>query len=173
MDFERVLGLVAGFFAERDRPWALIGGLAMVAYGLGRTTLDVDVLVSSSDQARFITFLESLGYETCHCSRGFSNHRHADQDLGCVDAVYVRGESEQRMFAGLRQVAGPGRRLIPVPRPEHLAAMKIFSIRNEPRRVGRELDDVRFLMGLDGVDRDQVLGAFRRYGLEELIERIE
>lgn len=168
-----MLGLVAGFFAEHDRPWALIGGLAMVAYGLGRTTLDVDVLVSFSDQGRFVAFLESLGYETSHCSRGFSNHRHADQVLGCVDAVYISGETEQRIFAALRQVAGPGGRPIPVPQPEHLAAMKIFSIRNEPRRVGRELDDVRFLLCLDGVDADQILGAFRRYGLEDLIEQIQ
>jgi len=41
MDFVAVLELVGGFLEGRGYPWAVIGGLAMAAYGVPRTTMDV------------------------------------------------------------------------------------------------------------------------------------
>jgi hypothetical protein len=173
MDFEQVLDLVAQFFDERRRPWAVIGGLAMVAYGLGRTTLDVDILASASDQDALVGCLEIEGYETVHRSSGFSNHRHDDAGFGQVDVVYVRGATEEALFAGIEsRSVGTGRR-IPVPRPEHLAALKAFAIRNDPRRVAGELEDIRFLVRLDDTDTKAVHDAFRRYGLERLLDQLE
>lgn len=165
--------MLGACFAESGTPWAVIGGLAMVAYGLGRTTLDVDILVPGDDQERFVRFVEAKGYETLYRSSGFSNHLHSDSELGRVDAVYVRGETAERMFANLRRVAGPGGLEIPVPSPEHLAAMKIFSISNDPRRATRELSDVRFLLGVRGVDRAAIEASFERYGLGALRERLD
>lgn len=173
MDFELVLRRVHEFFAGSDRPWAVVGGLAMVAYGLGRTTLDVDLLASALDQDDLIGFLNDLEYDTLYRSTGFSNHQHVDPSMGRVDVVYVRGQTAARVFANRRWVTGPGGLDIPVPSPEHLAAMKIFSIRNDPRRASSELADVRFLLGVDGVDRAEIEAAFDRYDLGELRERLD
>jgi hypothetical protein len=52
-----------------------------------------------------------------------------------------------------------------VPRPEHLAAMKVFAMKNDPSRTFRELEDIRFLLTLDGVDREMVRGYFEKHGL--------
>lgn len=42
MDLAATVRLVDGWFRQRERPWALIGGLAMGALGYLRATFDVD-----------------------------------------------------------------------------------------------------------------------------------
>lgn len=173
MDFERVLRLLSGFFEEASLDWGVIGGLAMAVYGVGRTTLDVDIVVDGEHQDRLIAFLESQGYRTLYRSTGYSNHLHSDPDLGRVDVVYLRGDTSRRVLSALTVRPGPGGAPIPVPRPEHVAAMKAFAIKNDPRRSARELADIRELLGAPGVDRAEVREYLARYGLEHLLERLE
>ena len=51
---------------------ALIGGVALVAYGLSRTTLDLDFALDAASQEDVVQFLESLGYETVHRTTGLN-----------------------------------------------------------------------------------------------------
>jgi hypothetical protein len=88
--------------------------------------------------------------------------------MGRVDVVFVGGGTRDALFAGVRWVGGPGGNKIPVLRPEHLAAMKVFAIKNDPSRTLSELDDIRFLLTLDEVDSDQVRRQFEKHGLEDL-----
>lgn len=168
-----MLADVIGFLDRRGVPCALIGGLAMAAYGMVRTTLDVDLVVPGEVQDDLVAFLEERGYETLHRSTGYSNHLHEDPDLGRVDVVYVRGTTSRQLFADRRLVPGPGGRDLAVPRAEHLAAMKAFAIRNDPTRTFRELEDVRFLLTVAGVDREEIRRTFERYGLGDRYGEIE
>ncbi len=172
MDFARVIDAVSTFLRDRDHPFAIIGGVAVAAYGMVRITLDVDFVTSGDAQVDLIHFLESQGYATVHRSTGYSNHVHEDPVLGRVDVVYVGGTTCEALFAGARTVDGPGRRRIPVLRPEHLAAMKIFAIKNDPSRTLSELEDIRFLLTLEGVDRDEVRGHFEKHNLGRLYAEI-
>jgi len=60
-----------------------------------------------------------------------------------------------------------------VPRVEHLAAMKIFAIKNNPQRVLQDLDDIRRILDLQNVNRGEIRAYFQKYGLEDLLERLE
>ncbi len=62
---------------------------------------------------------------------------------------------------------------VPVPRPEHLAAMKVHAIKNDPTRTLQDLADIRLLCQLPNVDREEIRGTFDRVGLVELYEKIE
>ena len=55
----------------------------------------------------------------------------------------------------------------------HLAAMKAYSIKNDPKRTLRELANIRVLLDAPGVDRAEINGYFVRYGLEELLDRLD
>jgi hypothetical protein len=173
MDFARVLVLVSRFFTEVDQRFAVIGALGLAAQGHSRATFDVDIVTTGEIQADLIGFLESMGYRTEHCSSGYSNHAHSDPDLGRLDVVYLRGESSMAILEGATMQDGPSGVRIPVPRPEHLAALKIFAIKNNPLRVLQDLEDVRRILQFPGVDKDEIEGYFRRYGLEGLLDRIE
>lgn len=174
MDFAIVLGLVSDFLEEKGFRHAVIGGVALIGYGLPRTTLDLDFIVDSSAQADVIEFLESRGYKTLHKSSGYSNHVHPDLLLwGSLDFVYVQGETSQELFAGSRTMTGPGGLQMSVPKPEHLAALKITAMKNDPARALQDMADVRFLLTLPGVDRIQIRDYFDRQGMRDLFDDLE
>jgi hypothetical protein len=142
-------------------------------YGLPRTTLDLDLVVDSAAQEDLIRFLESLGYQTLHRSSGYSNHSHPDLSRGKLDFIYVRGETSDTLFAGCRRARGPGDLEVPVPRPEHLAALKVLAMKNDPARTFQEMADIRFLLSLPGVDRKEIRAQFERHGLEGRFDDLE
>ena len=173
MNFENVLGAVSGFLEEKEVNFAVIGGVAIVAYGLPRTTLDLDLIVESSVQDDLIRFLESRGYKTLHRSRGFSNHQHPNPAWGNLDFVYIGAETGREIFAACRVVTGPGGRPIRVPKPEHMAALKVNAMKNDPARTFQDMADVRFLLTLPGVDRSQVRDYFDRHGMRDRFDELE
>ena len=173
MDFGKVIDLLSGFFEREKLPFAVIGAFGLHAYGLTRATTDVDFVTDSAARSRVVRFLEANGYETLYASEGYSNHLHQDSAFGRVDLVYVSGETGRRLFEGARPDRLISGRQVPVPRPEHLAAMKIHAIKNDPERRHQELADIRFLMELPGVDRAEIRGYFASSGLEKLYDELE
>lgn len=173
MDFASVLESLRAFLEQRGWRYALGGGLAMAAYGLPRTTLDMDLVVDGAGQEELIRHLESLGYETLNRSAGYSNHVHREPGMGSVDFVYLAGETAEKVFSAGREVPGPGGRPVLVPSPEHLAAMKVLAMKNDPVRTFQELGDIRHLIAVAGADREAVREQFARHGLEARYRELE
>jgi hypothetical protein len=172
VNFANVLRTVTGFLEERGTRYAVIGGVAIAMYGLPRTTLDLDLVVDATVQEDLLRWLESIGYQTRHRSSGYSNHSHRETSWGTLDFVYVQGDTAEKLFAGARRAQGPGGLEVPIPRPEHLVALKVAAMKNDPDRVFREQEDIRFLLHLPGVDRGEVKSYFDRHGLEERFDEI-
>lgn len=173
VDFGRAYDEVGAFLSTAGFHCAVVGGVALAAYGCPRMTLDLDLATEAEAQGELVGFLESRGYSTLHRSSGYSNHLHADRSLGRVDVVYVQGDSAARLFGGVRTLTGPGGRPIAVPRPEHLIAMKVHAMRNAPDRTWQELVDIAYLLRLDGVNRDEVKRYFERADLLERWHALE
>jgi hypothetical protein len=173
VDFVKVLDELARFFDARQVPFAVIGGVGIAGYGMSRITMDLDLVVDGSAQDEVVDFLETLGYQTLYRSSGYSNHQHPLTELGGVDLVYLRGETSRRVFEATRRLSGPGAREIPVPSPEHLIAMKVVAMKNDPSRAYQDLADIRFLLSLPGVDRDEVKRQFEKHGLLERYRELE
>lgn len=171
MDFARVLEMVGGHCERRGTRFALCGGLAMAAYGFGRLTFDLDIVADRSGQDDLVAFLESAGYVTLHRSCGFSNHRHPDDAMGCVDMVWVAGGTADTLFGAVRAFPGPGGRDWPVLCPEHLAAMKVHAFDQDPTRI-QDLGDIRYILGLPGVDREAIRAEFARRRLETRFDEL-
>ena len=160
------------FFEREKIPFALAGAFALHAYGLSRATTDLDFVVDSDARDRLVAFLESLGYETLYASKGFSNHLHPDPALGRLDFIYVGDETSKRLFAGHGSTLHLGGRVLPVPRAEHLAAMKVHAMKNDPGRSLQEMADIRHLLQLPGIDAQEIEGYFEKAGLREEYDEI-
>lgn len=173
MDFAATLTSLGTFLEQHRIRHALVGGVALAAYGLPRTTLDLDLVVEGRHQDRVVEQMEEMGYRTLHRSTGFSNHDHPDPAWGRVDFVYVRGETAEALFRETRRVPGPGGRTVPVASPEHLAAMKVQAMKNDPTRRFQELNDVRSLVTTAGADREAVHEQFVRHDMEEAWRELE
>ena len=188
MEFARVLREITEYLDSQRQRYALIGGHGLATYGLSRSTLDLDLVVDSDAQTGVVAFLgsgtflaktyhypflEGLGYETLHRSSGYSNHLHPEANRGRVDFVYVRGETAQQLFSSAKARRGPAGIEIPVPSPEHLAAMKVLAMKNDPSRRLQELADIRFLLQLPGTDRARVRDYFEQHGLASEFEEVD
>ncbi|MET0852921.1 MAG: hypothetical protein ABW020_17415 [Candidatus Rokuibacteriota bacterium] len=168
-----MLGTLAGFFEREGWRYAAIGAFGLHAYGMSRATLDLDLATESAAQPALVAFLESLGYETLHRSAGYSNHLHPLDDLGRVDLVYVDAPTGRLLFGPAGTVLTLAGREVPVPRAEHLAAMKVHAMRNDPSRTLQEMADLQFLLRLPGVDTEEIRGYFEHAGLLERYREIE
>lgn len=62
---------------------------------------------------------------------------------------------------------------VAVPTPEHLAAMKIHAMKNDPSRVFQEPADIQFLAKLPGVDREEIRRYFEASGQMERFHELE
>lgn len=51
--------------------------------------------------------------------------------------------------------------------------MKVLAMRNDPGRRHQELADIRSLMGLPGIQTQEIRAYFERYGLEEEFDDLE
>ena len=93
-----MLSIVAEFLEREGIAYAVVGAFSLHAYGLGRATMDVDLVAEAGARQRILEFLESLGYETLHVSTGYSNHLHPLPAMGRVDLVYVGGDTGRLLF---------------------------------------------------------------------------
>jgi hypothetical protein len=171
MDVSRVLALVRPFFEGRAEPYALAGGLALLAYGAPRATFDVDLLAPATSQKPLLAFLEGRQFVTLSATQGFSNHQHPEPALGRLDVIYVSGTTADAVFAGCSQRSiAPGVQA-PVPRAEHLVAMKAQAFAKDPERYS-DLADLQFLLTLPGLDLLEARGYFESAGIDEYFERL-
>ncbi|SHE33470.1 Uncharacterised nucleotidyltransferase [Desulfacinum infernum DSM 9756] len=172
MKFRKTVEVLVSFFEEQGIDYALIGAFALHAYGYTRATGDLDFIVRRESREKVVSFLESLGYHTLECSRGFSNHVHPLEGLGRVDFVYVSGETADAIFSAVRRTPLFGRHELPVAKPEHLIALKVFAMKNDPTRLFREMADLEYLVRVDGVNQEEVKKIFRQYGMEDRYEQL-
>lgn len=172
VDIAVVIGEVGGFLDQERIPFAVVGALALHTYGHVRSTNDVDLLVGADARDRLIRFLETKGFVTLHRSDGYSNHLHPDPALGRIDVIYVDDVTRGKILAGARTATLGGASVI-VPKPEHLAAMKIHAIKNDPSRLFQDMADIQFLIKLPGVDRSEIRAYFEDAGLLERFHELE
>jgi hypothetical protein len=172
VDFANALLRLETRLRALDGDWAVIGGLALAAHGAGRLTHDLDIVTEHRVQPDLVGHLESLGYETLHLSRGYSNHAHEDPAMGRIDVVYVEGPTAQSLFAEAQEIeifAGVEARVV---RPEHLVAMKVLAAKNAPHRRLQEMADVVALLRATGLDPEAVRQYFERHDMLDAWEEI-
>lgn len=172
MRFDVVLKTFADFFEKEGIRYAVIGGLAMQAWGASRFTKDVDVAVRRTDRDAVVGFAESLGYETLHLGEGYSNHHNPNRDFGRLDFMYLDDVTAQRVFDAATNKQIVGDVIAPVASAEHLAMMKGLAIKSSPDRIRYEGEDVRLLLNVPGVDKEAVREYFDRHGLLKVFDAI-
>jgi len=172
MDFENVLKTLITFFKEKGIDHALIGGFALNAYGITRSTMDLDILTHIGHRNAIINFLESLGYETYASSNAFSQHQHPISDMGRIDFLYITGKTAETMFK--EAVSRPvfAQKTIKVVKPEHLIALKLYAISCNPDRFHREMDDIGNLLELESIDIEEVKTYFVAYSSLDEFEQL-
>ena len=167
MKFKKTFQVLIEFFERERIDYALIGAFALKAYGYTRATQDVDFIARQKDQKKIIANLESLGFETLYSSTGYSNHLHPLSGLGRIDFVYVKGDTAESIFKEAVRILLFDNLTVPVVRPEHIVALKVFAMKNDPDRALREMADIKELLSLPEINLQEVREYFEKYGQME------
>lgn len=171
MDLRRLLEVVRSACEAAGARWAVIGGVAMNAYGNARTTFDFDVASEDRCREEILRKLQVEGFRLLNDVPAFSNLLHDDRDLGRLDFLWLDEKTSERVFAESRSLPVKGSS-IPVASPEHLVAMKVQAVASKPTRVFRDGADLQFLLEVPGIDDNRVREFFEGAGLLELLGRL-
>lgn len=131
---------------EENLSFLLIGGNAVIALGIERTTLDVDVLIKADDLDAWKTHLGAFGYNIARESKTFAQFRPAAKEGMRLDLMLVDRQTFEKLESASQNVEF-GHRIVRVPTPLHLIALKLHALKNPDRAaLGKDLADILSLV---------------------------
>lgn len=169
---EQLRQALVAFNVCRQQP-ALIGGVAVNAYNVVRSTTDIDFLVALDDADRLHDALLALGYECLYRTDDVANYSRGNERL---DLVYAHRAASTELLHGAEFRDIPAGR-VRVVSAEGLIGFKLQALNNNPSRV-KDAEDIRELLRLNWsrLNRDEVRKYFllfnREDWLQELIEEM-
>ncbi len=145
MKFSKVLPLLFNTLKKQKVDFALIGGIALHTYGLGRTTMDADFMILLSSAESVDRLMKSLGYKLMNQTKTFANYVAKDPDLGRVDFMYAGKEISIGMLKRAKEQWLLGE-MVKVLQIEDLIGLKVLSSSNDPTRASKDVADIEDLM---------------------------
>jgi len=153
LSLKEQFSILTEFFDKEKYDYALVGALALHAYGYTRATKDIDFITRDKYQKKIIKYLESLGFKTLHSSAGFSNHFNPVGSMR-IDLIYVEDYTADSIFKSVRDISVFDNKKCPVIDHNHLIILKLFALKNDPDRKYKELADIKELLKLVTVDKE-------------------
>lgn len=156
-----------------ELPFLVIGGLAVIAHGYPRDTVDLDYLVRRSDREAWIRALVCQGYGLAHEHENFAQFT-SEPGGTDVDLMFVNDSTFDAMFAAsTSQDTGVSQARFPS--LEHLVALKLHVLKQGLRhRALKDMDDVINLLLANRVDlrQENWKQLFVKYGNQDMYEKI-
>jgi len=155
MDFNMVLGFILEGFHRESIRYGLIGGFAMGALGVPRSTVDLDFLVHRDDLSKIDNVMKSQGYECVYKSENVSQYVSDVKIFGEVDFIHAFRQISVGMLERARELdVFEGKFKVKVLRTEDIIGLKIQAAANDPSRAAREYLDIDALMERNKGDLD-------------------
>ncbi|HBL15903.1 MAG TPA: hypothetical protein DD417_03835 [Elusimicrobia bacterium] len=168
MDLKKTLALLVGEFDRNGVPYAVIGGFAMGALGVPRSTLDLDFLVASDALGRVEPIMLSLGYQKVFSSENVSQYVSPSPQMGEVDFLHAFRPISLRMLAEAAAVPVFGQDAqVKVLKAEDIIGLKLQSIANNPDRQAKDGLDIEELMKRRKLDWEALRTYFELFGMSE------
>lgn len=147
MDFKKVIGIILKDFAEQQIEYAFIGGFALGALGIVRSTQDLDLLAPSKDLPKVDAILGAHSYQLNYRSENVSQYVSAGKPFGSIDLLHAFRPRALAMLQRARQIPiFEGQFEIPVVCPEDLIGLKLQAEMNDPKRKPGDEADIELLL---------------------------
>ena len=155
MNFRSILSVLIEKFKENEIRYALMGGLALGLWGVGRSTVDIDFLVDRGDLSRIDHIMQELGYECKFKSENVSQYVSPLKIYGEVDFLHAFREASLEMLKrAVEKDILEGSLKIKVLKPEDLIGLKFQATKNNPLREQTDLEDIKALLSILGGNLD-------------------
>ena len=177
----KALGCIASELNAMGIGWALIGGVALSAYGIERTSRDIDIAINMADEGATAAFADALR------ARGHTVVRAPHERLGEIVLVHPHSSEpgplgvlidllpracgfEAELIAAAREITIGG---VPVPVAciGHLIAFKVKAMHDVHR--ARDRSHLRALLGLASEEEREVAREALRLSLRRGVLRAD
>ena len=161
----KILLTIAERAAAEGLPFLVIGGNAVVVYGYGRKTMDLDLLVCEDDRRAWDALVTNLGYRAHQIARVFHMYNPVGGGLPPIDLMLV----DSGTFLKLSAAPHTGvleDQPVTVPALPHLLALKLHALRHgHPDRQIRDFGDVvelvrRHKVNLASAEYQEILSRY-------------
>ncbi|MEK6589893.1 MAG: nucleotidyl transferase AbiEii/AbiGii toxin family protein [Nitrospinota bacterium] len=171
MHFKLVLEKLLTDFDRHNIRYALMGGLALGAWGVPRSTVDIDFLVNREDMEKVDAIMRGLGYECRHKTENVSQYLSPLRIFGEVDFLHafrtpslsmLESAEEKKMFGDTVSVK--------VLKIEDLIGFKVQAVANDESRKAVDIADIESLIAYnkDRLNWSLIEEYFTLFGLIEL-----
>lgn len=163
---------------QRNLPFLLVGGNAVILYGVPRFTRDIDLLITDQYRDAWQTLMLENGYQLFHRVHAFDQYEPKEKKGGStpgVDFMLVDENVWLKLMKEARWIDAGEDHQIQVPSPLHFIAMKLTAASSPSRRQNaQDLSDVAALMKRQGLDLNHpdVYATVMKYGGSSLLEQL-
>ena len=180
MNFALVSKFLIEVFMWEKIDFALIGGFALQAVGIARTTFDIDMLVLSKNSAKIKEIMLRYGYDLIYESKDVLNFLGKKMELGRVDFLLAHRKYALAMLERAEEKEiFEGKFKIKVIKIEDLIGLKVQSSSNDPDRMHKDMADIELFVKINYAKLDFALlreyfSLFNRETeLEDIIRKID
>lgn len=128
-------------FEVEGIPLLLAGGWAVTSYGFSRNTVDIDWVCSRSREKEIIELMSKLGFKPISSGMATRFQYISDLAIPAVDMIWVNEDTFSRMRGPMDPALG-----VQVITFEGLIAMKLYALKDDKLRKGRDLRDLQELL---------------------------
>jgi hypothetical protein len=171
VDFEKVLTILTKEFSEAKIRYALIGGFAMGALGIVRSTMDLDFLIDVNDLPTVDVILKKHDYICVFKSENVSQYVSRINTMGEIDFLHAFRKPSLSMLDRAKDLPVLDRTLnIRVANPEDIIGLKLQALVNDASRKNREYADIEAIAShyRETLDWDLIKDYFSLFGQEVL-----
>ena len=162
---------------EQELPYLLVGGHAIILYGIPRFTRDVDLLIPDTHEKLWREFLSGLfHYHLYHSTHAFLQFDHQSSDFHPVDIMLVDAGTWEKLSAKARTMPLDSKTSVHLPHPTHLIAMKLTAFLSPyRRRDNADWSDIINMIREQklSLDDPEFRAIILRYGSKEILKKLQ
>ena len=178
----KILRIVCRRFDENRVPVAVIGAMALTAYGMPRFTADIDLLTHDKHRVDALRILKELGY---NCFQEADSFAQFDSEMGVygkIDLLFVATPEGERILE--RRTIAPDFMMgdYPVVQPDDYIILKLMAIANNPDRALGDAADILTVLKFSRagqitnvfqpIDRSRIMTFADRFGMTTRMESL-
>lgn len=175
MNFSLVLKFLIENLTREKIDFALMGGFALQAAGITRTTRDIDLLVLSDGSEKVKEIMLKHRYELLYETADVLNFTSKNFELGRVDFLLAHRKYAVAMLKRAKEESVLGGKFkIKVLRIEDQIGLKVQASTNDPRRLLQDTADIKMLLELhySGLDIKLIREYFSLFNREKELDAI-
>lgn len=155
MDFEKIVPLIIKEFEKEGIRYALMGGFAMGAFGVMRSTMDLDFLIDAADLEKVTAVMKKYSYNCVYSTDNISQYVAAAKIFGEIDFLHAFRKVSLSMFSRVKKITVLGGKIsLNVLSPEDIIGLKLQALINDASRKAKEWADIESIAGHFGKKLD-------------------